>query len=231
MNPPKTLSHGTQWNANLFESSPSMNKETWRIFRIMSEFVDGFESLWHVQNAIAVFGSARAAEDDPGFLDASAIACGLGHLGFSIITGGGPGIMQAANKGGFESPAESIGLNIDLPHEQNANPYLDTDLDFRYFFVRKVMFVKFSAGFVMMPGGFGTLDEMFEVLTLIQTRKIQRVPVVFYNSDFWGPLVDWMREKALKEGMIDEKDLSLFKVLDTPEDTVNYFRDYYHIID
>jgi uncharacterized protein (TIGR00730 family) len=231
MNQKKKMARGTQWNANLFESSPSKNNETWRIFRIMSEFVDGFESLWHVKNAIAIYGSARANEEDEFYKDATAIGCGLGHLGFSIITGGGPGIMQAANKGGYESPSESIGLNIELPHEQSSNPYIDTELDFRYFFVRKVMFVKFSSGFVMMPGGFGTLDEMFEVLTLIQTRKIQRVPIVFYGKEFWSPLVDWMRNQLTKQGMIDVKDLDLFKVLDTPEETVNYFRDYYHIID
>jgi uncharacterized protein (TIGR00730 family) len=230
MNPTQKLNHGARLNANLFEKGDT-SRETWRIFRIMSEFVDGFESLWHVDNAIAVFGSARVTEEDPVYRDAQAIACGLGHLGFDIITGGGPGAMEAANRGGFESPAESIGLNIDLPHEQHANRYLDTALDFRYFFVRKVMFVKFARGFVMMPGGFGTLDEMFEVLTLVQTRKIERVPVVLYGREFWSPLLEWMEHQLVAKGMIDAKDLKLFKLLDDPEEVVAYFRDYFHILD
>lgn len=230
MNPTRTINHGARLNANLFDKGDQAN-ETWRIFRIMSEFVDGFESLWHVDNAIAIFGSARVVEDDPAYREAQSIACGLGHLGFDIITGGGPGVMEAANRGGFESPAESIGLNIDLPHEQHSNPYLDTSLDFRYFFVRKVMFVKFARGFVMMPGGFGTMDETFEVLTLIQTRKIERVPVVLFGSEFWRPLVDWMQNQLVPRGMIDEKDLKIFKILDDPEEVVAYFRDYFHILD
>ncbi len=231
MNHTKKLNHGMRLNANLFERSASMSNETWRIFRIMSEFVDGFESLWHVRHAIAMFGSARATPDDEIYQSASAIACGLGHLGFSVITGGGPGVMQAANKGSFESPAESIGLNIDLPHEQESNPFLDTGLDFRYFFVRKVMFVKFSAGFVMMPGGYGTLDELFEVLTLIQTKKIERVPIVFYNSEFWKGLVHWLKGELLAQELVDEKDLKIFKILDTPSEVVEYFQEYYHLFE
>jgi len=231
MNPTRQLNHGARLNANLFDKQKDASHETWRIFRIMSEFVDGFESLWHVENAIAIFGSARVGEDDKTFRDAQSIACGLGHLGFDIITGGGPGVMEAANRGGFESPSESIGLNIDLPHEQHANPYLDTALDFRYFFVRKVMFVKFARGFVMMPGGFGTMDEAFEVLTLVQTRKIERVPVVLYDSDFWRPLLDWMADRLVARGMIDAKDLKLFTLLDDPEAVVAHFRDYFHILD
>lgn len=231
MNPTQKIQHGTKLNANLFNGSESLTSQTWRIFRIMSEFVDGFESLWHVNNAIAIFGSARLNEEDETYREAVAIASGLGHLGFDIITGGGPGVMEAANKGGFESPAESIGLNIDLPHEQFANKFLDTSLDFRYFFVRKVMFTKFSSGFVMMPGGFGTLDEMFEVLTLIQTRKIERVPIVLYDASFWSPLLGWMQDQLVGQGLISEKDMDIFKVLDDPEEVVAHFRDYYHILD
>jgi uncharacterized protein (TIGR00730 family) len=231
MNPTRKIQHGAKLNDNLFNKDEKMSSQTWRIFRIMSEFVDGFESLWHINNAIAIFGSARLKEEDQAYKDASSIACGLGHLGFDIITGGGPGVMEAANKGGFESPAESIGLNIDLQHEQHANPYLDTSLDFRYFFVRKVMFVKFASGFVMMPGGFGTLDEMFEVLTLVQTRKIERVPIVLYDSSFWKPLLGWIEDQLLGQGLISEKDLKLFKLIDDPEEVVAYFRDYYHILD
>jgi uncharacterized protein (TIGR00730 family) len=229
MNPTRKLQHGAQLNSNLFDKNSTVSQETWRIFRIMSEFVDGFESLWHVNHAIAVFGSARVKPDHPAYKDATTIASGLGTLGFDIITGGGPGVMEGANKGGFESRAESIGLNIDLPHEQHANPYLDTELDFRYFFVRKVMFTKFSSGFVMMPGGFGTLDEMFEIITLIQTRKIERVPIVLYNSSFWTPLLDWINNQLLSQGLIDEKDLNLFVLLDSPADVVDYFKEYYHI--
>ena len=214
--------HTEKLNSNLFQDN--RGNETWRIFRIMSEFVDGFESLWHIDRAVTVFGSARIHPEDPLYRDATEITRGLGELGFSIITGGGPGIMEAASKGGFESPAESIGVNIELPHEQHSNPYLDTVVDFRYFFVRKVMFVKFSSGFVMMPGGFGTLDELFEVLTLIQTQKIEKVPVAFYSSDFWGPLIQWMKDRMLANRLISPEDLSLFEVFDRPEDVVNFFR-------
>jgi uncharacterized protein (TIGR00730 family) len=229
MNPTRKIQHGAQLNSNLFDKDSTVSQETWRIFRIMSEFVDGFESLWHVNHAIAVFGSARVSPDDATYQDSTAIARGLGNLGFDIITGGGPGVMEGANKGGFESEAESIGLNIDLPHEQHANPYLDTELDFRYFFVRKVMFTKFSSGFVMMPGGFGTLDEMFEVITLIQTRKIERVPIVLYGKSFWEPLLLWIENQLLEQALIDEKDLKLFVLLDSPDEVVSYFREYYHI--
>ncbi len=217
--------HTEKLNSPLFHGRRS--NETWRIFRIMSEFVDGFESLWHVERAIAVFGSARTKPENEHYKAATEIGRALGELGFSLITGGGPGIMEAASKGSYESPAESIGVNIELPHEQHANPFLDTVVDFRYFFVRKVMFVKFSAGFVMMPGGFGTLDELFEVLTLIQTQKIEAVPVVFYDSSFWSPLVDWMRSRLLKQGLISENDLDLFSVCDEVDEVVEVFRKRY----
>jgi uncharacterized protein (TIGR00730 family) len=214
--------HTEKLNANLFQDN--RGNETWRIFRIMSEFVDGFESLWHIQRAVTVFGSARIQPEHELYKDATEITRGLGELGFSIITGGGPGIMEAASKGGFESPSESIGVNIELPHEQHANPYLDTVVDFRYFFVRKVMFVKFSSGFVMMPGGFGTLDEAFEVLTLIQTQKIEGVPVVFYGRRFWSPLIQWMKDQLLENRLISPEDLDLFVLCDRPEEVIEYFR-------
>lgn len=214
--------HTEKLNANLFQDN--RGNETWRIFRIMSEFVDGFESLWHIERAVTVFGSARIQPEHELYRDATEITRGLGELGFSIITGGGPGIMEAASKGGFESPSESIGINIELPHEQHANPYLDTVVDFRYFFVRKVMFVKFSSGFVMMPGGFGTLDEAFEVLTLIQTHKIEGVPVVFYGRRFWSPLIQWMKDQLLENRLISPEDLDLFQLCDRPSEVVEYFR-------
>ena len=231
MVPIKRLNHGQRLNANLFDETSSLSSETWRIFRIMSEFVDGFESLYHVDNAIAIFGSARLKPEDPMYQAGTEIGRGLGELGFPIITGGGPGIMEAASKGGHESPSESIGLNIDLPHEQHANPYLDTCIDFRYFFVRKVMFVKFAAGFVMMPGGFGTIDETFEVLTLVQTKKIEKVPIVFYGAEFWSPLLEWIQSRMLGAGMIDEKDLKLFRLFDRPAEVIDYFKEYYHLHD
>lgn len=214
--------HTEKLNANLF--TDNRGNETWRIFRIMSEFVDGFESLWHIDKAVTVFGSARIQPEHELYREATEITRGLGELGYSIITGGGPGIMEAASKGGFESPSESIGVNIELPHEQHANPYLDRVVDFRYFFVRKVMFVKFSSGFVMMPGGFGTLDELFEVLTLIQTRKIEPVPVVFYGRKFWEPLLEWMRTQMLGNRLISPEDMSLFQVCDRPEEVIEHFR-------
>jgi hypothetical protein len=190
-------------------------EETWRVFRIMSEFVDGFETLSQVPPGVSVFGSARIAPHDRYYAMAEALGRELVNQGFTVITGGGPGIMEAANKGAYEAEGESVGLNIFLPQEQQANPYQTISLDFRYFFCRKVMFVKYSVAFVCFPGGFGTLDEFFESMTLIQTSKIERFPVILVGSEFWTPLLGWMREQLLGVNKyISPKDVELFEITD-----------------
>lgn len=193
----------------------SMSRETWRLFRIMSEFVDGIETMSALGKAVTVFGSARTHADNPYYKQA--VDCGrmLSERGFTVITGGGPGIMEAANKGAYEAEGNSVGLNISLPMEQHPNPYQTHELLFRYFFVRKVMFVKYASGFVCFPGGFGTMDEFFESLTLIQTHKVDPFPIVCIGKEFWGGLVDWIRETMLeKHGTISKDDLLLFHVTD-----------------
>lgn len=205
------------------EDDLRLSKDTWRMFRILSEFVDGFEKLNKIGPAVSVFGSARTPSDDPYYK--GAVECGklLVKSGFSVITGGGPGIMEAANKGAHKAGGKSIGLNISLPMEQQANPYLSDDLslDFRYFFVRKVMFVKYACGFIIFPGGFGTMDEFFESMTLIQTRKIDPFPVVCIGHDYWDGLVSWLKKTMLgKFGCISPKDLDLFSVTDSVEEAV-----------
>lgn len=193
----------------------SAAEETWRVFRIMSEFVEGFDIMSHVGPAVSIFGSARAKPDSPTYNQARDLARQLGERGFSIITGGGPGIMEAANRGAADAKAASIGLNIALPHEQVPNPFQNIKLDFHYFFVRKVMFVKYALAFVCMPGGFGTMDEFFEALTLIQTQKVPPMKVVLIGVDFWKPLVDWMRSVLLeKYATISSSDLDLFMLTD-----------------
>lgn len=196
-------------------SSRSAAEETWRVFRIMSEFVEGFETMSKVPSAVSVFGSARATPDDPHYRMAEQLGAELVRYGFAVITGGGPGIMEAANKGAAEAGGESIGLNIYLPEEQLANPYQTISLDFRYFFCRKVMFVKYANAFVCFPGGFGTMDEFFESMTLIQAGKTEPFPVILIGSSFWSPLVDWMTKYQLQEhSYISETDLSLFELTD-----------------
>jgi len=194
--------------------------DPWRVLRIVGEFVEGFEELADVRAAVTIFGSARLPETDPWYQAARETARLLGKEGFSIITGGGPGIMEAANRGARDAEALSIGLNIELPHEQHANPYIDRGIDFRYFFVRKTMFVKYSSAFVVFPGGFGTLDEMFESLTLIQTGKIEHFKVVLMSRDYWAPLLDWLRSRVAGEGKISPKDLALLDVTDDPREAV-----------
>ena len=196
-------------------SSRSAAEETWRVFRIMSEFVEGFETMSKVPPAVSVFGSARATPDDPYYRLAERLGAELVGQGFAVITGGGPGIMEAANKGAAQAGGESIGLNIYLPEEQLANPYQTISLDFRYFFCRKVMFVKYAIAFVCLPGGFGTMDEFFESMTLIQAHKAERFPVVLIGSGFWSPLVDWMTKHQMRDhDYISESDLSLFEITD-----------------
>ncbi len=194
--------------------------ETWRVFRIMSEFVEGFESLSHIGPAITIFGSARTGKNDKFYKKTLEVAELLARNGFAVISGGGPGIMEAANHGAQKGKGLSVGLNIMLPMEQKPNRFQDKSLTFRYFFVRKVMFVKYASGYIIMPGGFGTLDEFFESLTLIQTGKLRRFPVVLMGKKFWGGLLDWVKNTMVREGMISPADLDLFHVTDDPEDAL-----------
>lgn len=215
-------SHPTQ-DEQLLESPRSdefTHTDTWRVFRIMGEFVQGFDELASLTRGISIFGSARVKPDDPYYKAAEETAALLAREGFVVITGGGPGMMEAANKGAFEAGGLSVGCNIELPFEQAGNPYLTRSLTFRYFFVRKMMFVKYSLGFIIFPGGFGTLDELFEALTLIQTRKIRNFPVVLFGTQYWNGLLNWIRDPAMKEGKISEQDLKLLHVTDSPAEVV-----------
>jgi len=196
--------------------------ESWRVFRIMGEFVEGFDELTRLGPAVTVFGSARTSPDDHIYGKCVETARLLGEAGFSIITGGGPGMMQAANQGAHEAGVRSVGLNIELPFEQDLNPYADLKIHFRYFFVRKTMFVKYAQAFVIFPGGFGTLDELFESLTLIQTGKIRNFPVVLFGSDYWVGLLEWLRNTVQAEGKISPEDLDLIKVTDSPQEAADH---------
>lgn len=208
-------------------SQEERSKDTWAVFKIMGEFVEGFETLHPVWPAVSIFGSARAPRRSRYYKETVEIASMLSQAGFSIITGGGPGIMEAANKGAHEAGGRSIGLNIKLPFEQSANEFVDTCVDFNYFFARKVMFVKYACGFVGIPGGFGTLDEIFEALTLIQTKKIHDFPVVLYGTKYWEGLLNWLEDQPLKERMISRKDLKLFKVTDDKDELVEIIQRQY----
>ncbi|MCU0308537.1 MAG: TIGR00730 family Rossman fold protein [Thermoleophilia bacterium] len=194
-----------------------LSSDPWRALRILGEFVDGFDALARVGNAVAVFGSARVGEDDPDYRAAVEVGRLLAGSGRAVITGGGPGIMAAANRGAAEAGGLSIGLNIELPHEQGRNPYANLAIDFRYFFVRKTMFVKYSEAFVVFPGGFGTLDELFEALTLIQTGKVRDFPVVLFGTAFWTGILDWLRDAPLGRGMIEAVDVDRVVVTDDPQ--------------
>jgi uncharacterized protein (TIGR00730 family) len=198
--------------------------DSWRIFRIMAEFVEGFETMSQVGPAISIFGSARTKPHQQYYQEAEQTSRLLAKAGFSVITGGGPGIMEAANKGAYEAGGESIGLNITLPQEQEANKYQTVSLDFHYFYARKVMFVKYAKAFVCFPGGFGTLDEFFETITLIQTLKVKPFPILLYGNGYWGDLVAWMR-KHLLPGFIDGEDLDIFRIVDTPQEVVKLVRE------
>ena len=194
-------------------------KEAWRVLRIQSDLVDGIEHLAKLGPAVSIYGSARLPPESLYYQAAQTLAYKLADSGLHIITGGGPGIMEAANRGGFENPhAKSVGLNITLPLEQNANPHQDISLDFRYFFVRKLMFVKHAVAFVIFPGGYGTLDELFEALTLIQTEKINVFPVILYGKEYWQGLYDWLVNTVVASGCVDIKDMELFKIVDTVEE-------------
>ena len=210
-------------------SSQYSAREAWRMFEIIAEFVTATERLQAIQPAVAIFGSARTTPEHPYYAVAEDIAKRLSEAGFSVISGGGPGIMEAVNKGAFEGPSPSVGLNIQLPHEQSGNAYQDISHTFQHFFARKVMFVKLSCAFVMMPGGFGTLDELMEVLTLVQTGKIRRVPVILVNSKFWSGLLDWIRGQLIADGMIGVDDPSLLQVIDDPQAVVDAIFDHYQL--
>lgn len=207
----------------------SMAHSSWQIFKIMAEFVDGFEALSKIGPCISIFGSARTQPGTPYYELAVEIAQKLSDEGFGIITGGGPGIMEAGNKGAQMAGGKSVGLNINLPFEQYNNEYIDRDklLQFDYFFVRKVVFTKYSQGFVMMPGGFGTMDEFFEVVTLVQTEKFKHMPMVLVGRKYWQGLIDWMQTVMLEEGNINPEDLELFKVVDTADEVAEYMLNYY----
>lgn len=213
----------------LIRRSQNSAREAWRMFEIIAEFVTATERLQAIQPAVTIFGSARTTPEHPYYAVAEDIARRLSEAGFSVISGGGPGIMEAANKGAFEGPSPSVGLNIQLPHEQSGNSYQDISHTFQHFFARKVMFVKLSCAFVMMPGGFGTLDELMEVLTLVQTGKIRRVPVILVNSTFWSGLLDWIRGQLIAGGMIGVDDPGLIQVIDDPQAVVDAIFDHYQL--
>jgi uncharacterized protein (TIGR00730 family) len=203
-----------------------LEEDTWRVLRILSEFVEGFEALAGVGPAVAVFGSARTKPGSPEYELSREIGAGLARAGFAVITGGGPGSMEAANKGAHEAGGLSIGCNIELPHEQHLNPYVDLSIEFHYFFARKTMFVKYADAFVIMPGGFGTLDELFESLTLIQTGRIRNFPVVLMGHAYWDGLLAWMRDVQLPAGAIAQADLDLLRVTDDPVEAVRIVLEY-----
>lgn len=206
-----------------------MTKDSWAVFKMMSEMVEGFETMARIGPSVSIFGSARTKFDNKYYKHAEKIAHLLTKKGYGVITGGGPGIMEAANKGAKFSGGKSVGLNINLPHEQSHNKFIDNDklINFDYFFVRKVMFMKYSQGYIVMPGGYGTLDELFEAITLIQTHKMVRFPVVLFGKDFWAGLIEWIKDKLLSEKNISESDLDLFSVVDTPEEAVAKIEEFY----
>ncbi|MBT3202880.1 MAG: TIGR00730 family Rossman fold protein [Gammaproteobacteria bacterium] len=205
----------------------ALTRESWKIFQIMAEFVDGFENLACIKPSVSIFGSARTDTDHPYYKKAEKIARLLSDAGFSVVSGGGPGIMEAANKGAYAGKSSSIGLNIQLPHEQTTNEYQDISLNFRHFFTRKVMFLKYATAYIVLPGGFGTLDEMAEILTLVQTGKTRKIPIILIDSEFWSGLIDWFKNTLAKEGAINESDLDLIKIIDDPQEAVNAIFEYY----
>jgi hypothetical protein len=204
-----------------------MSRESWKIFQIMSEFVAGFERLAHIQPSVSIFGSARIAPGHPYYALTEDIGRKLSDAGFAVVSGGGPGLMEAANRGAFAGKSPSVGLNIRLPHEQHANRYLNVILTFQHFFARKVMFVKYAKAYVVMPGGFGTLDELVEALTLIQTGKSTRMPIILVHRPFWAGMIDWFRDTLIAEGVIDAGDLDLFSVVDNAEEVLEAIFRYY----
>ena len=209
------------------DSSSLLAREAWRVFGIMAEFVEATERLQSIRPAVSIFGSARTPVDHEYYKLTETIARQLSDSGFSVISGGGPGIMEAANKGAFHGSSPSVGLNIQLPHEQHGNPYQDISQTFRHFFARKVMFVRHASAYVVMPGGFGTMDELFEALTLIQTGKSRKIPIVLVGSSFWAGLVEWLRSALAGEGMISPEDMDLIQVIDEPQAVVDTIFKFY----
>ena len=204
-----------------------LNRESWRVFKIMSEFVEGFEQLSHIKPAVSIFGSSREKQGSADYKNARDVARLLSDAGFSIISGGGPGIMEAANRGGFEGKSVSVGLNIELPNEQIPNSYQDLSINFSHFFTHKVMFVKYAAAYVVCPGGFGTLDEMAEMFTLVQTGKTPKIPIILMNKNFWQPLISWFDDTLCKRNMITKEDFNLFKVVDEPQQALDEIMKFY----
>ncbi len=204
-----------------------LNRESWKVFQIMAEFVEGFERLARIRPSVSMFGSARYTAEHPYYRLAQEIAKALSNAGFCVVSGGGPGLMEAANKGAQAGKALSIGLNISLPKEQASNCYQDISLSFRHFFSRKVMFVKYASAYVVLPGGFGTLDELAEILTLVQTGKTRRIPIILVHRPFWDGLIQWMEHTLVQERTIGEQDLELFQVRDTPDEVVNAIFEHY----
>ncbi len=207
--------------------SSALSRESWKIFQIVAEFVEGFERLSKIAPSVSIFGSARTPEDHPYYQLTESIARELSDAGFSVVSGGGPGIMEAANKGAYAGKSPSVGLNIFLPHEQSGNPFQDITLNFRHFFSRKVMFVKYASAYVVLPGGFGTLDELAEILTLVQTGKSRKIPIILVQSDFWQGLLDWFKQALLTNNTISASDLDLIQVIDDPSEVVKAIFDYY----
>ena len=215
-------------HGKLPKNDSQLTRESWKIFQIMAEFVEGFERLAHIKPSVSIFGSARTPADHPEYKLAEDIARVLSDAGFAVVSGGGPGIMEAANKGAYAGKSPSIGLNIMLPDEQVGNPYQDIRLSFRHFFSRKVMFVKYASAYVVCPGGFGTLDELAEILTLVQTGKTRRIPVILVGTEFWSGLIDWFRNTLVAAGTIAADDLKLFQILNDPQEVADAIFDYYY---
>jgi uncharacterized protein (TIGR00730 family) len=213
---------------NPFIANDFKDQDTWRMFRIMSEFVEGFEALRNIRPAVTLFGSARALSNSQDYQWAREIAYGLSKKGFSIITGGGPGVMEGANLGAHEAGGRSVGCNIELPFEQKPNPYINLPVNFHYFFIRKVMFLRYTSAVVVMPGGFGTMDELFEVLTLVQTRKIDPIPIILVNRKFWAGAADWIQNTLLADRKyIDKRDPEIFRIVDKPSEALRIITRYY----
>ncbi|MDN5864589.1 MAG: TIGR00730 family Rossman fold protein [Gammaproteobacteria bacterium] len=204
-----------------------LSRESWKVFQILAEFVEGYERLARIRPSVSVFGSARVPPDHPNYRLGEEIGYELSRAGFSVVTGGGPGLMEAANKGAYRGKSPSIGVNIELPHEQHANKYQDISLSFKHFFSRKVMFVKYASAYVILPGGFGTLDEFSEILTLIQTGKSRRIPIVLVEAEFWKGLLGWFRERLLADGMISPRDMDLMLTAETPGEVVEQIFSHY----
>ncbi len=208
-----------------------LNRDSWKVFQIMAEFVDGFQQLADISPSVSIFGSARFKPDHEYYQISEHIARLLSDAGFTVVSGGGPGVMEAANKGAFEGKSDSVGLNIKLPHEQSGNPYQNISVTFKYFFARKVMFVKYASAYVVMPGGFGTLDELAEILTLVQTGKTKRIPIILFGSDFWKGLTDWFEQTLIPVETISPDDVDLYKITDDPQEVVDAIFDFYEGVD